>query len=406
MTTKRTGGLTRQVKSGRPQDPVWVHFIQTPLTTASHFAAECHYCNQKWARGRPQDLQIHLAKDCSKVDNEIRRVFIRNILQLYGEEEDTESNKRPRLEQLSIMDFMDKDKHDFPKRILKACNKVVKFFKKSHQGKALLEKYTKEFNIEGGGLKTWVETRWTTMFDSVNSIWRLRSALEKVVNEHGSIVTNKTVTKIITARGFFHDTNLVLKVLEPLKKAILSVEASNTNYADCFIALVRLADAIKKILIERGLISFRTHTINSINEQWNSFDIMPLILTYFLHPGYRSTCLIMNKYTYSLANKVHLYFILGVGLKLEKQGTYATPFTKTYRITPHTWWMSCEDMPPFVKNLALKMFAVTPHSASCERMFSALDYFDSAILENDMFEEEEEDLQKFRHIYFQYFYIT
>ncbi|CAB4438572.1 unnamed protein product [Rhizophagus irregularis] len=166
----------------------------------------------------------------------------------------------------------------------------------------------------------------------------------------------------------------------------------------------------------------------------------------------------------------------------EKQGTYATPFTKTYRITPHTWWMSCEDMPPFVKNLALKMFAVTPHSASCERMFSALgcpkhkendqtdseiqnlvnesfyfeysddnydddnkvagetrgqatlddnnedesgyeeiiedqipnhevyvlieDYFDSAILENDMFEEEEEDLQKFRHIYFQYFYIT
>ncbi|RGB31974.1 hypothetical protein C1646_670503 [Rhizophagus diaphanus] len=247
------------------------------------------------------------------------------------------------------------------------------------------------------------------MFDSVNSIWRLRSALEKVVNEHGSIVTNKTVTKIITARGFFHDTNLVLKVLEPLKKAILSVEASNTNYADCFIALVRLADAIKKISIERGLISFQTHTINSINERWNSFDIMPLILTYFLHPGYHGTCLIMNKYTYSLANKVHLYFILGAGLKLgmwtkisnyaqniwknmgysvvdqeilvaqmlnfkEKQGTYATPFTKTYRITPRTWWISCEDMPPFVKNLALKIFAVTPHSASCERKISALSW--------------------------------
>ncbi|PKK64587.1 hypothetical protein RhiirC2_716174, partial [Rhizophagus irregularis] len=70
--------------------------------------------------------------------------------------------------------------HNFLKRILKACNEIVKFFKKSHQGKALLEKYIKEFNIEGGGLKTWVETRWTTMFDSVNSIWCLRSALEKV----------------------------------------------------------------------------------------------------------------------------------------------------------------------------------------------------------------------------------
>src|SRR5437764_10499121 len=37
-----------------------------------------------------------------------------------------------------------------------------------------------------------------------------------------------------------------------------------------------------------------------------------------------------------------------------------------------TWWMSCEDQPPFAKQLVLKIFAITPHSASCERMFSAL----------------------------------
>ena len=34
--------------------------------------------------------------------------------------------------------------------------------------------------------------------------------------------------------------------------------------------------------------------------------------------------------------------------------------------------MSCEDQPPYAKQLALKIFAVTPHSASCERMFSVL----------------------------------
>ena len=34
-------------KGGRPQDPVWVHFIQTPLATAGHFAAECKYCKKK-----------------------------------------------------------------------------------------------------------------------------------------------------------------------------------------------------------------------------------------------------------------------------------------------------------------------------------------------------------------------
>jgi hypothetical protein len=66
-------------------------------------------------------------------------------------------------------------------------------------------------------------------------------------------------------------------VLEPLKKLILSVEASDTNYADCFIALIHLANAIKQIPIERGIISFQNHAIYSINEHWN------LLIAYHLY---------------------------------------------------------------------------------------------------------------------------
>ena len=51
-----------------------------------------------------------------------------------------------------------KIEYNFPRRILKACNEIVKFFKKSHQGKALLESYTKDLKIKGGGLKIWIET--------------------------------------------------------------------------------------------------------------------------------------------------------------------------------------------------------------------------------------------------------
>ena len=54
-----------------------------------------------------------------------------------------------------------------------------------------------------------------------------------------------------------------------------------------------------------------------------------------------------------------------------EQGTYNIPFIKTL-VTPRTQWMSCKDQPPHLKDLALKMFAITPHSASCERMFSVL----------------------------------
>jgi hypothetical protein len=34
--------------------------------------------------------------------------------------------------------------------------------------------------------------------------------------------------------------------------------------------------------------------------------------------------------------------------------------------------MSCDDQLSYLKQLVLKVFAVVPHSASCERMFSAL----------------------------------
>ena len=37
--------------------------------------------------------------------------------------------------------------------------------------------------------------------------------------------------------------------------------------------------------------------------------------------------------------------------------------------------MSCNDQPPYLKQLVLKMFAITPHSTSCERMFSALGWY-------------------------------
>ena len=94
-------------KGGRPQNAVWDHFIQTPLSAAGHFAAECLYCKQKWSRGRPQELQVHLAKDCLNVDEEIRKEYIRKILQLYND-----NTENPRLEQLNITDFWDVNDDD------------------------------------------------------------------------------------------------------------------------------------------------------------------------------------------------------------------------------------------------------------------------------------------------------
>ena len=91
---------------------------------------------------------------------------------------------------------------------------------------------------------------------------------------------------ILGLRGFFHDVGLVTSVLLPLQKAILNLEGTNVNLADCFIQLVKLAVNINKISPEHGLIEFRNHCIKVINNRWESFEIHPYLLAYFLHPLY------------------------------------------------------------------------------------------------------------------------
>lgn len=101
------------------------------------------------------------------------------------------------------------------------------------------------------------------------------------------MITNEAVKKILRSRGFFHDVSLITSVLLPLKTAVLYLEKANVNLADCFVQMIRLAVNINKIPNERGLIGFKNHCIKVINNRWNSFEINPYLLTYYLHPLYR-----------------------------------------------------------------------------------------------------------------------
>ena len=73
-------------------------------------------------------------------------------------------------------------KTTFAKEVISKCQKIVKYFKQSHQaGEELREKITNE--IKGGGLKTYVVTRWTTAWNCTNSILQLEQILKNVRKE-------------------------------------------------------------------------------------------------------------------------------------------------------------------------------------------------------------------------------
>ncbi|CAG8717683.1 22_t:CDS:2, partial [Racocetra fulgida] len=61
---------------GRPPDPVWDHFFAIPLKSPGHFAAKCKYCSTQFNRGRPNQLEIHLAKESSGSKSKKQKINI------------------------------------------------------------------------------------------------------------------------------------------------------------------------------------------------------------------------------------------------------------------------------------------------------------------------------------------
>jgi hypothetical protein len=56
-----------------------------------------------------------------------------------------------------------------------------------------------------------------------------------------------------------------------------------------------------------------------------------------------------------------------------KEGYYSASYTPSHA-NPKIWWQVIENSNDHLKNLAIKIFSITPHSASCERVFSTLGF--------------------------------
>lgn len=67
------------------------------------------------------------------------------------------------------------------KDLVRRANIITRFFKYSTLAASWLKDAITLKNIQGGGLKTYVETRWTTVYECTSSIWRLKDALQHVI---------------------------------------------------------------------------------------------------------------------------------------------------------------------------------------------------------------------------------
>ncbi|CAG8805987.1 12242_t:CDS:2, partial [Racocetra persica] len=98
--------------------------------------------------------------------------------------------------------------YTFSSRLIKDCNEIIKYFKKSHQPNAYLQQAVNELKISGGGLKKFVDTRWTSAYECTLSV----SQLERIeLREQQFQTIAKTAITIWQQEGYdqYECANLV-----------------------------------------------------------------------------------------------------------------------------------------------------------------------------------------------------
>ncbi|CAB4494029.1 unnamed protein product [Rhizophagus irregularis] len=129
---------------------------------------------------------------------------------------------------------------------------------------------------------------------------------------------------------------------------------------------------------------FKQHAITSFNRRLEEFDLDLYLLAYFLHPGYRAEGIQTGHYKPILNMAGKIWKNLGndkdslekLYLKMNHYKLKVSPYDVKYlssEDTPKLWWLAIDDVKKNpLQQLALLIFDITPHSASCERTFSAL----------------------------------
>ena len=92
-----------------------------------------------------------------------------------------------------------------------------------------------------------------------------------MASDHDKVLTNDKIKPIIQSRNFFSNLRVLGFVLDPLRKAVLSLESRRATLADCFLSLARLAATLKKLPKSLNPV-FRSHCIKVINERFDKFN--------------------------------------------------------------------------------------------------------------------------------------
>ncbi|RGB29127.1 hypothetical protein C1646_672689 [Rhizophagus diaphanus] len=117
------GKYERQA-GGRPREQIWNYYKTSDSDTHGYQSATCNYCPKHWGRGRPGEMEAHLANCCPGVSEEVKNYWQNSLANKIRNYKRTDNTKCSNLKQSdhdeSIEPLSIYEQNEIDKTVLKA----------------------------------------------------------------------------------------------------------------------------------------------------------------------------------------------------------------------------------------------------------------------------------------------
>ncbi|CAG8807919.1 24542_t:CDS:2 [Gigaspora margarita] len=218
---------TDKVKESRPRMPIWNNFIEGENDRHRHFRAICAFCNkEKWQHGKPSTIEAHLVLHCKEpVPDDIRKRYWTS----------------PRGDSLYNFIITTPNHHEYLYALA------------NYSGKHQTE------NFIANKISDIIKKIGPHQFAAI-----VTDNGSNILEKKPDIFTNQEVFKIICDENdiFYISCKRISLIFEPIKRVINLFESHIASLADCFMEIVQIAIALKKIPTSNN---FRTLAITIFN---------------------------------------------------------------------------------------------------------------------------------------------
>ncbi|CAG8615920.1 5256_t:CDS:2 [Acaulospora morrowiae] len=263
---------------------------------------------------------------------------------------------------LHAFNLLAKDISAFPplQKVIKNNQKLVNFFTSSYIWLRTLQEWQKKEKIQHS-LTTFCETRWYSLAKVCLGVKAFEKGFQQCIDLSGTSnypTIRMEIQDIVTNRHHFADNDILIKVLIPIVDAIGRLESKDTTLADIFKELLNIHCTISTINIP--IDEFKNHTLTAIDKRAQQMSGDSII---------KASLELAKAWNFNKREATLLFKEL-INYKNDD-----APFDNQKNIkdiNPRIFWTRFTEGSPLLRRFAMKIFAIVPHTATIERLFSSL----------------------------------